>query len=194
MLFIPPRRILSFRTARRLSLGFTLQELLTILTVVAAMASLATPPLQLLIAKNRQSAAMNTFIAALYTTRSEAMRRGARAVMCPSRNGRDCAGSGSDETVWSEGYLVFVDQNGNHERDADEEIVRVFDRVHGIRIRSSQYREYVSYQPNGLARGTNATFQFCSERSAIPVRSLVMSNTGRVRVAPPATTPSTCPM
>ncbi len=194
MQFIPLRHILSSRTTRRLGFGFTLQELLTTLTVVAAMASLAAPPLQQLIAKNRQSTAMNTFIAALYTTRSEAMKRGARAVLCPSRNGRDCADSGNDETVWSEGYLVFVDQNGNHERDSDEEIVRVFDRVHGIRIRSSQYREYVSYQPNGLARGTNATFQFCSERSAIPIRSLVMSNTGRVRVAPPATTPSTCPM
>jgi len=190
---IPFRHVFTARTAHRPGFGFTLHELLTTLTVVAAMAALATPPLQQLIAKNRQSTAMNTFIAAFYTARSEAMKRGVRAVLCPSRNGRDCEGSGADETIWSEGFLVFVDRNANHERDHDEEIVRVFDRVNGVRIRSSQYREYVSYQPNGLARGTNATFQFCSERVAIPVRSLVMSNTGRVRVAPPPSAASTCP-
>lgn len=190
---IPFRHAFTARTAHRLGFGFTLQELLTTLTVVAAMATLATPPLQQLIAKNRQSTAMNTFIAAFYTARSEAMKRGVRAVLCPSRNGRDCASAGGDETIWSEGFLVFIDQNANHERDDDEEIVRVFDRLHGVRIRSSQYREYVSYQPSGLARGTNATFQFCSTRVAIPMRSLVMSNTGRVRVAPPASVPSTCP-
>lgn len=191
---IPLCHRLSGRTGCRFESGFTLYELLTTLTVVAAMAALATPPLQQLIAKNRQTTAMNTFIAALYTARSEAMKRGTRAVLCPSRNGRDCDDAGMDETVWSEGYLVFVDRNANHERDHDEEVVRIFDRIRGIRIRSSQHREYVSYQPTGLARGTNATFQFCSERSAIPTRSLVMSNTGRVRVAPPPAAASTCPM
>lgn len=172
--------------------GFTLYELLTTVAVVAVLAAVAVPAFQYLTARERQSAAMNTFIAALYTARSEAIKRGKRAVLCPSRNGEACDGAGTDGTVWSEGYLLFLDENANREREPEEDIVHVFGKTRGIRILSSRGRDHVTYQANGLAPGTNATFQFCSERNVVPARSLVMSNTGRVRAAPKTAKPAAC--
>jgi len=184
--------VLAARTAPQHERGFTLYELLTTLTVIAVLATIAIPTFQYLTARERQSAAMNTFIAALYTARSEAIKRGERAVLCPSRNGQSCDGAGTGGTIWSEGYLLFVDENANQEREPEEAIVQVFGKTRGIRILSSRGRDHVTYQASGLARGTNATFQFCSERNVAPARSLVVSNTGRVRVAPRTATPAAC--
>jgi type IV fimbrial biogenesis protein FimT len=178
--------------ARAAQRGFTLYELLTTTTVVGILTTVAVPTLTSLIARERQHMAMNTFIAALYTTRSEAIKRGKRAVLCPSRNGEKCDGAATGGTVWSEGYLLFVDENASQDRDSDEDIVHVFGQTRGIRILSSRGRDHVTYQASGLARGTNATFHFCSERNVVPARSLVMSNTGRVRRAPKAETPAAC--
>lgn len=185
-------RAVAVRPVRTLARGFTLYELLVTLTVIAVLAAIAVPAFQQLIARHRQTAAMNTFIAALHTTRSEALKRKARAVLCPSRNGETCDGAGSTATVWSEGYLLFVDHNANRDRDPDEEIVHAFGKTRGIRILSARARAQVTYQASGLARGTNATFQFCSERNVVPARSLVLANTGRVRVDPRHTTPAAC--
>jgi len=173
--------------------GFTLYELLTTMTVVSVMTAAAIPLLQSLIAKERQNTAMNAFIAALYLTRSEALKRRERIVLCPSRNGENCDGTGSGGTIWHEGYLVFVDANASRDRDAEEEIVHVVGKYRGLRIASSSGRDHVTYLPSGLARGTNATFRFCVERDVVPARSLVLSNTGRVRVAPRSAPTAPCP-
>ena len=136
---------------------------------------------------------MNTFIAALYVARSEAITRRTRAVLCPSQNGETCEGGGSGETVWNEGYLLFVDTNASRDRDPEEPIIRVFGKTKGLRIVSSSGRDHVSYQGSGLASGSNATFQFCADRNATPARSLVLSNSGRVRVAPRTAASTPCP-
>jgi len=173
--------------------GFTLYELLTTMTVASVLAAVAVPGLQSVIARERQSTAMNTFIAALYATRSEAIKRRTRSVLCPSRNGQTCDGAGTGSTIWNEGYLLFVDANANQEHDPEEAIVHVFGKTPGMRITSSRGRDHVTYQASGLSRGTNATFQFCTDGDRVPPRSLVLSNTGRVRVAPRTATPAACP-
>jgi type IV fimbrial biogenesis protein FimT len=160
--------------------GFSLHDALIALAVASILTAVALPSFKTLAGGQRMTTALNGLVTALHAARSEAIRRGERATLCPSPDGQGCTGN----TEWQHGYLLFVDLNANHDHDAEEPVVRVFEPVRGIRIQTSRFRDHVTYQPNGFASGTNATFTFCAEDGATPRRQVVVSNSGRPRVTP----------
>ncbi len=176
-------RIINSRFPRR-ECAFSLYEALVVLTVVSTVATVAVPSFQQLTASQRMSGAVNSLVTALHMARSEAIKRRARAVLCPSVDGRACRNGGSGGTVWEDGYLLYIDNNGNHEFDADDMTVRLFDATAGLDIRSTAGRDHVTYQPNGLASGSNLSFTFCDKRGRSTPRAVVVSNSGRARTSP----------
>ena len=134
------------------------------------------------IASQRLISAANELLTAINLTRSEAIKRGERVALCPGRDGSGCQPANERHTPWQQGYLLYVDRNGNRERDADEPVLQVFQPPSGLSIHSSRYREQLSYLPNGLASGSNLTFTLCPERGHGSGRSVIVSNTGRPRV------------
>jgi len=158
--------------------AFSLYETLVTLTVVGAVSAIAVPSFQQLVASQRMSGAINTLVTALNLARSEAIKRGERAVLCPSPDGRSCR----NNTVWEDGFLLYIDRNGNHEFDADETAVRMFGTVEGLRIRSA-HRDHVTYQPNGMASGSTITITFCSKHGLGAPRTVIVANSGRPRTS-----------
>lgn len=148
------------------------------LTIAGILATVGIPSLQSLLANTRLTTATNTLLAALATTRSEAIKRGQRVVLCPSSDRQACTAA-SD---WHVGYVLYVDSNGNGERNSGEPVLRVFDALPGVTVRTSVYRDHVTYQPSGLASGSNLSFAVCAHGAAAG-RAVVVSNTGRARVA-----------
>jgi type IV fimbrial biogenesis protein FimT len=167
----------------RLERGFSLHEALVTLVVVSAVSTVAVPSFQQLIASQRLSAGINALVTALHLTRSEAIKQNERAVLCPSADGRACRNSGSGDTAWEEGYLLYIDRNGNHEFDADETAVRLFGATEGLHIRSSAHRDHVTYQPNGRTSGSNLSFTFCDKHGWGTPRAVIVSNSGRPRTS-----------
>lgn len=163
---------------RSLHGGVTLYETLVALAVIATVALIGIPALQSVLASTRLVTATNTLVTALYVTRSEAIKRGRRVVLCPSRDQRSCTRAGD----WHVGYVLFVDDNGNRRLDGGEALLQVFDAPTGVTVRSSAGRLQVTYLPNGLASGSNLSFAVCA-RGAGAGRAVVVSNTGRARVA-----------
>jgi len=163
--------------------GFSLYDALVTLTVVSTVTTIAIPSFQQLNYNQRLTGAVNTMVTALHLTRSETIKHRERAVLCPSSDGHTCLGRGAGDTRWEDGYLLYIDRNGNREFDADDLAVRVFEATKGLRIRSSAYRDHVTYQPNGLASGTNLSFSFCDERGRGAPRAVIVSNSGRPRVS-----------
>lgn len=100
--------------------GFSVIELMTVVSVVAILAVVALPTLQSVINTNRLASASNELIATVQTLRQESLRRGRRLVLCPA-NGPVPDACGDD---WSLGWVGFVDANGDSEFNAGEEIVR----------------------------------------------------------------------
>lgn len=172
--------------------AFSLHDMLVTLTVAATLLAVGVPSLKQLISRQRMSTAINGLITALHSTRSEAIKRGRRAVLCPSADGLRCQGAGANGTWWHAGFLLYIDHNANHERDDDEPVVRVFDATPGLHIHTPRSRAHITYLPNGLAYGANTTFIFCAEHADSPARSVVVANSGRPRVAPPDEV-ATCP-
>lgn len=161
--------------------GFTLIELCICLAVVAVLAGLAGGAWKLA-REAAMTAATNELLAHLALARSEAIKRGARVMMCASRDRRACLRPKGGHTPWHDGWLVYADSNGNSEPEPDE-IVRAYPGTEGFAIRSSRYRRRITYQPLGTAGGSTITFAVCADDEPGWARYVTISNTGRARVS-----------
>lgn len=165
--------------------GFTLIELLVTLAVGATVLSLAVPSLAGFINTTRVSAASGELMAALILTRSEAMKRKARVVLCKSTDGQTCAAAGS----WQQGWIVFVDGNADGQRAGTEQLLHARQAL-GASLRfsaSSPVARYVSYGPNGATLLVSGGFQagtltVCGQSlGATSARQIILSASGRPR-------------
>lgn len=164
--------------------GHSLHEFLTTLAVAGVVATGAAG-LKGLLAEQRLTSEVNQLLADLSLARSEAIKRGKRAVLCPSGNGLECAAAAADFAWWQQGYLLFVDDNENSRRDGDEPVLRVQQEAGGgTTVKTSRSRDHITYRPDGLASGSNATFTFCDARGSDRVRYVIISNSGRPRFSP----------
>lgn len=76
---------------RRLMTGFTLMELMVVISIVAIMASIAIPSFTSFINQTRLTQAKTLLENDINTARSEAIRSNARYVVCPTNaGGTDC--------------------------------------------------------------------------------------------------------
>lgn len=107
--------------------GFTIIELMIVVTIAGILLAVSAPAFQDVISRTVVNSQARTLLSAINYTRSEAIRRNTEVALCASTTGNDCvAGS------WSDGWLVFVDNNGDADGaagsvDAGDEILRVYD-------------------------------------------------------------------
>jgi len=154
-------------------------ELLTTLAIVAIVATLATPGMRTLQLNGRRTAVVNGFLHGLFLARSEAIKRGQVVSICPSRDGRRCDRAVRD---WSTGWIVFAnrDRDDPPERDPAEELIASAGAWPGGSITSN--RRAYSFRPVAQAV-VNGTVVFCDERGSAHARAIIISHTGRPRVA-----------
>ena len=74
--------------------GYSLLELLVVLTVGAILLSIAVPSMTGILNTQRSTSLANSFFSSLNLARNEAIKRNARAVLCKSADGLSCADSG----------------------------------------------------------------------------------------------------
>ncbi|MEQ6341222.1 MAG: GspH/FimT family pseudopilin [Gammaproteobacteria bacterium] len=159
--------------------AFTLIELLTTLAITGIIAISAAPSLQNLLMDNRMVARVNDLMAHLNLARSEAIHRGARVVLCPSADQQNCA----KHSAWHEGWIVFVDDNSDRKHGNKEMVLRLQSAVNDSFTIKSGSHQPVVFQPQGSSGGTNDTFTFCDARGPLKARAIVLSNSGRPRIA-----------
>jgi type IV fimbrial biogenesis protein FimT len=107
------------------SRGFTLVELLTVMTIVAILMALGVPSYQYVTSANRISGEVNGLLGDMQYARSEAIKEGQTVTVCSSSNSTTAAPTCSGSTSWQNGWIVFADANGNATVDAQETILRV---------------------------------------------------------------------
>lgn len=165
--------------------GATLLELLAVLVVSAILLGIGIPSFSSFSRNSRLASVTNAFIASLHLTRSEAIKRRSRAVMCISATGSSCASSGD----WHQGWMIFHDANNNAELDSDEAVIQNWQALSaGIRLTgNSPVSRYISYAPDGGSKQISGAWQagrltVCSEPgSSGSAREIIISSTGRVR-------------
>ena len=162
--------------------GFTLVEMLTTLTVMITVLATGIPAMQRFLANQEMITSINRVASHLHLARSEAIKRGLRAVLCPSSDGENCLKS----MQWQQGFILFADENANKKRDASEALLRQYHsnkKVPQIHITTTDGRRWVRYQSSGEAGGSNLTMTFCDTNHFIEPKAIIISNTGRPRVS-----------
>lgn len=167
--------------------GFTLIEALVVVAIVVILQAIAVPRLSDWIKSMRLTAAANNVFSSLLLTRSEAIKRNSRAVMCKSFSGDACSTMGG----WDQGWIIFHDANGNASFDAGEALVHRQQPLDvGLKVSgNSPVANYVSFTPMGSSRYISGAFQagtltVCNQSAAkTDARQLVIHSSGRPRIA-----------
>lgn len=172
--------------------GFTLQEMLVTLAIAAILAA-GTVGVRGFVQEHRLRAELNLLMGHIHLARSEAIKRGSRVTLCKSTDAATC----STATEWTDGWILFADNNGDDERQTDEPLLRVQSALAGdltVRFGEAGTYHYLTYKPNGSG-WPNATFTFCDARGASRARAIIVHRTGRARASTKKSdgSPLTCP-
>jgi type IV fimbrial biogenesis protein FimT len=174
---------------KRTQHGFTLYELMITVLIAGVILAFGVPNLQAFTKNSRMTSAANDLHAAFHLARSESSRAKTNITVCASANSMaaaaDCGGT------WDQGYIVFIDENGDLIRKGSEESVL---RAHaaiadGISFAVANDATYFSYSSTGLGRpnvgGKAAVSQIvmCDERGNVTAAG--GSSAGRLFVATP---------
>lgn len=162
----------------RKSRGFTLYEIAITFVLVAVFAGLAAGSFSGIAARHRISTEIDALFHAIYRARSESIMRRRVVSICPSLDGATCT-PGRD---WSAGWILFDNRDRDEppQVDAGEPVLQVHRT--GNRVRISANRRGFTLRATRL-RATNGTIVICDPASRVPAKALVVSYTGRPRVA-----------
>lgn len=150
--------------------GFTLYELLITMLIVGVVLTFGVPNMLAFNQNGRMTSTANDMHASFHLARSESGRAKTNITICASDNALDadanCGGT------WDQGYIVFVDNDGDINRSgATETVLRAHGPVaDGVTHVVADDATYFSYSSTGLGRpnvgGNTAVSQvvMCDER------------------------------
>jgi type IV fimbrial biogenesis protein FimT len=138
---------------KRTQTGFTLYELLITVLIVGVVLTLGIPNMTEFTRNSRITTTANDIHAAFLVARSEAARGKTNITICASDNSMtaaaDCQGS------WEDGFIVFVDNNGDRARaGVDETVLRAHPAVAtGVSLAVANDATFFTYTSTGLGSG-----------------------------------------
>jgi len=157
--------------------GFTLVELMVVVAIAGMAMAFAIPAMGTFIKNERLVTQINTLVGHLAYARSEAVTRRQQVILCASSNMTSC--SGAD---WATGWILFIDADNGSDFDAGEQILRAKAPLEGIGTTLvSSAGSMVIYDNRGFSPNANGVFSLCDDRGAAHVKSISITNTGRVR-------------
>lgn len=180
--------------------GYTIIELLTVVTIVGVLASIGLPSLGWLAHDLRRSVAVNDLLLAFAGARSEAAKRGQDLVVCAVR---DHDGDGSLSPAeqhcagrdWSWGWMIALwnDADGDGIAATRELVpLRIMQSpsVGAVTVEAGNFANSPSLRPAGSVlikafgrRASNGTITFCDKRGSAAARAVIVASTGRSRVS-----------
>jgi len=172
-------------------IGLTLVELMIVLAMMAVVTSLAAPSFRSLWVTRSVRTAAEALLGDFRYARSEALKRLRPVLVCQSSNGTSCTREGA---AWADGWIVFIDSNGNAQVDAAsadgpaEDLLRVQSAWPALASIASNVStgHSITYQATGSAKSAAQTIIFTPAGSELPgsIRALCISLQGRARVGP----------
>lgn len=158
--------------------GYTAMELIVTVVIVTLLVAAALPAFKSTFASTQLSSVKSALIVSLQRARVEALSSGRDVVLCPSANQRNC----NDDSDWSEGWLLYRDDNFNGRFDPVEPMLlsQKLDASQ-VDVHSNGGRRRITYRNLGESAGSNATFVLCSRSLRDRGAQVIVSNSGRVR-------------
>lgn len=107
--------------------GFNLMELAVTLALAGLILGIGAPNFWEFRRNNLLTGIANDFLGGILSARTEALKRQTPVSLCPSANPEDPAPDCTEGTAT--GWISFVDENSDCERDAGEEVLRAQNQV-----------------------------------------------------------------
>ena len=136
---------------KRTQHGFTLYELMITVMIVGVVLSFGIPNLRAFTQNSRMTSTANDLHAAFHLARSESSRAKTNITICASAN--SMAADANCGGTWDQGYIVFVDENGDLLKSQDESVLRAHPKIaKGVSLAVENDATYFSYASTGLGR------------------------------------------
>ena len=175
--------------------GFTLIEVLITVTLAGIIFAIAIPSYTLVKTNNTLASSINELSMGLLSARSEASKRNRSVSVCKSNNSTDttptCSTIATD--FWNNGWIAFVDLDGDGDFESGDTIVRVGNPLpNGYVIKgSANFVNKVTYIATGEVKQTGG-FVLCKDNNTSHARALRLSLTGRIKIQDKSTPIATC--
>jgi len=174
--------------------GFTVVEMMMALLVLSVLLVLSAPAITGLIRDNRILTQAYSLRAAINGARSEALTQRNFVTLCRSNDGASCSGD------WQQGYIAFLDIDGDGAVDDPEDEIFITKVVAADRIDISYdsgdatdpVANRLRFDSQGYARGFSGQFTLCDDRGAAKARGVVVTPAGIVTALEPGDS-VTCP-
>jgi prepilin-type N-terminal cleavage/methylation domain-containing protein len=132
--------------------GFTLYELMITLAIVGVVLAIGVPNMMAYSQNSRMTSTANDFHAAFHLARSEASRAKTFITICASSNSMTASPSCTGN--WDQGYIVFLDLDGNVQTGVGESILRAQPAIpEGVTMHVANNAKYFGFAGTGLGRG-----------------------------------------
>lgn len=163
------------------STGFTLIELIIVISITFVLLAIAVPSFSEAIRQNNLTTTINYFLTGNNIARSEAVTRGKRVSMCKSSNGTSCSILTGEN--WENGWIIFVNENGGNPAvvDAGEEILKIAPALKSkYTLRGdAAVGSYLTYNPTGDT-DTAGTLILCETSNLNYARGVFINTNGRI--------------
>lgn len=174
--------------------GFTLIEFMIAAAVAAIMLAAALPSYRSTILNNRMTGETNRLVADIQLARSEAMKRGAAVIICPSTNAATASPSCSSD-AWTSGWLVFASGDANTSFDSGTDtLIKAGQAASGDIAVGANTAGSDNLRFNADAStnegGATVTLTLCDDRGANHGKQIEVPPMGRPRLAASV---GTCP-
>ena len=165
--------------------GFTLFELMIVLSIAAVLAALAVPGMHSFLQTQQQISAVTNLMTSLSYARSEAIKEdvpvtgvnctGTGVCLCASANGSTCDPAGN----WNNGWIIYSSAN-----NANGALEATGALQTGLTLTANPATPAVTFQPNGTSNvAALTTFTLCDSRGAAYAREVEVDVTGRVQAS-----------
>lgn len=158
--------------------GYSLLELLMTIAIAALILTLGLPSFSALKARSAQRVELDALFHAVHLARKASIMRKQVVSLCPTADGAACS-PGRD---WSGGFLVFVNSDRDEPPERDDDEILLHRHLAGRSVKITANRRGFTLRATFL-RATNGTLVVCDRAGRTAPRALVISYTGRPRVA-----------
>ena len=156
-------------------LGVTLLELVFSMALLALLAGMAAPAFRASLRAAAVRSATFELLAGVQQARANSILESRPGVLCPTDSAGRCLAAGAPAGSWRSFLDAGVDAGDAGSQELGGQVL-----PRGVRVRST--RSPLRFWPTAFA-ASPGTLTICDTRNEVPPRAIVISQSGRARVA-----------